>query len=412
MKLIYHHRTLAEDAQGIHIEKMIRAFKDLGHCVETVALVTSKSSNIPDGSSDGWNLLSLIKKMPQWCYEISAITYNLVGLYMLDQAIKRFKPDFIYERYALNTFCGVIAAQRHGIPLILEVNAPLRREQQILGRLVFKRLARYTEKWICSHATHTIVVTKSLQRLLAEDGIPLGKLTVMHNGIDPTEINPGIRGDRVRAKYGLGNRTVIGFVGWFRKWHGLELLFEPTIVDEIHRRDLRILLIGDGPAMADLRRMVADRALQKLVTFTGPVPREEIAEHIAAMDVAIQPSAPPYACPMKIIEYMGMARCIVAPRQPNVLEILDDSSSALLFDPHDRSSFRIAIMQAVCNPELRIQIARNGYKVLQSKAYYWARNAERVLALLSEQSRCTSNLEPIQFNPAVSRSRRNKSSNH
>jgi glycosyltransferase involved in cell wall biosynthesis len=410
MKLIYHHRTLAGDAQGIHIDKMIRAFKELGHHVETVALVSSRSDKIPDGGTAGGKWIRLIKKTPQWCYELSAIAYNLVGLCMLDQAIRRVKPDFIYERYALNTFCGVIAAQCHGIPLILEVNAPLRREQESLGQLAFKQLARFTEKWICSHATHTIVVTKALQELLAEDGISLGKLTVMHNGIDPTEINPGIKGYRVRERYSLGDSTVIGFVGWFRKWHGLEMLFDASVADEIKRRGVRVLLIGEGPAKEELCQMVSDRGLDKVVTFTGPVAREEMAEHIAAMDIALQPSAPPYACPMKIIEYMGMARCIIAPRQPNVLEMLDESSSALLFDPHSPSSLREAIIQAVCDPGLRLRIAQNGYKNLQSRGYYWTRNAERVLALLFKQDGRTPNLKPLSPNLVVSSSFRNKSS--
>ena len=38
MKILYHHRTRAEDAQGVHIQEMINAFKKLGHQVEAVSL--------------------------------------------------------------------------------------------------------------------------------------------------------------------------------------------------------------------------------------------------------------------------------------------------------------------------------------------------------------------------------------
>ncbi len=384
MRLLYHHRTLAGDAQGIHIEKMIQAFKELGHHVDTVALVPSRSRNMGNPATPVSKWFDLVKKTPQWSYEFSTLAYNLVGLRLLDRAVRKTNPEFIYERYSLNTMCGILVARRYRIPLILEVNAPLRREQETLGRLSFRRLARFTERWICSNATHTIAVTDVLKNLLVEDGVPPQKLTVIHNGVDQRELHPGISGDSVRARYNLTGRTIIGFVGWFRKWHGLEMLFEAIKAQELFRHEVSVLLVGDGPAMNDLRQLVRAQNLENIVIFTGPVRREEMAEHIAAMDVALQPSTPPYACPMKIIEYMGMARCIVAPRQPNILELLDNNSSALLFDPGDITSFRSAILRSVCDREMRGEIGRKAHETLKARGYYWTRNAERTLALLPQ----------------------------
>jgi glycosyltransferase involved in cell wall biosynthesis len=67
------------------------------------------------------------------------------------------------------------------------------------------------------------------------------------------------------------------------------------------------------------------------VVFPGAVKRHDIAAHIAAMDIAVQPRPPEYACPMKILEYIGMGKCTVAPDQPNIRESLDDGITGLLF---------------------------------------------------------------------------------
>src|SRR5262249_28142189 len=146
---------------------------------------------------------------------------------------------------------------------------------------------------------------------------------------------------------------VIGFVGWFRKWHGLEMLLESMREVCLAKQDIRLLLVGDGPAYSDLYRYVETYGLQSTVVFTGPVERQAIAAHIAAMDIAVQPSVAEYACPMKILEYMGMGRCIVAPNQPNIQELLEDGVSGFLFPPGDKDSLRATLRELLDHPAKR-----------------------------------------------------------
>ena len=214
MKILYHHRTQAEDAQGIHIHEMVQAFRDLGHDVEIVALVQGERQTTQPTVPSKWKRLTELA--PAWLYELMSLTYNLVGYRKLARAIKRNRPGLIYERYALNTFCGIWASRRFGIPLVLEVNAPLRYEQEQLGKLVFKKLARFSERWICSHSTRTLVVSGVMRDMLAAEGVPAEHLTVMLNGIDTRRFHANVSGEEVRQRYRLAGQTVIGFVGWFR----------------------------------------------------------------------------------------------------------------------------------------------------------------------------------------------------
>ena len=95
MKILYHHRTQSEDAQGIHISEMIKAFRDLGHDVEMVALVEVNEESERKVRGNRWKWF--IDWMPRWFYELMSLLYNLHGYRRLGQMIKLKRPVSQYE---------------------------------------------------------------------------------------------------------------------------------------------------------------------------------------------------------------------------------------------------------------------------------------------------------------------------
>lgn len=380
MRILYHHRTQAEDAQGVHIYEMIGAFRELGHEVDLVALVTLDEKREKKVRGGGWEWLAL--RVPNLFYEMMELAYNVFGYLRLRGRIRKRRPDLIYERYSLNTFCGIWAGRRFGIPIVLEVNAPLSLEQQRLGKLTFKALAAFSERWICSNATRTVVVSEQMKEILIREGVKGEKLAVIPNGINPKEFHPEISGEEVRRRYGLEGKIVIGFVGWFRPWHGLEMLLEIMSEERLADQSVRLLLVGDGPAFPDLHAYAKGHDLLSAVVFTGPVKRREMGAHIAAMDIAVQPSANEYACPMKIFEYMGMGKCIVAPDQANLREILEDRMNAFLFRPADRAHLKSVLLNAIRDREGRRSMGARAYSTIDRRRYLWSANAEKTLDLV------------------------------
>jgi glycosyltransferase involved in cell wall biosynthesis len=382
MRILYHHRTQAEDAQGIHIREMVKAFRSLGHEVEMISLLKSDEGSEKKAWKNPWKWL--LRWIPNWFYEIMSFAYNLYGYRCLCQAIKSKKPDLLYERYALNTFCGIWASRRFGIPLVLEVNAPLYYEQNKLGKLTFKRLARVSERWICSHATRTVVVSNVMKDFLMREGIPASRLIVMPNGIDPQQFHPGVCGKAIRKRYGLTDTQVIGFVGWFRPWHGVDMLLKIMHEANFADRGVRLLLVGDGPAYPDLCSYAEKHNLLSTVVFTGPIRQEEIPAYIAAMDIAVQPRATEYACPMKLFEYMSMGKCVVAPDQPNIREILVDRVNGFLFQAENMGSLRSTLQEVLNNSVKRETAGQNAYRTIYGREFLWEANAQRTLALISD----------------------------
>jgi glycosyltransferase involved in cell wall biosynthesis len=105
------------------------------------------------------------------------------------------------------------------------------------------------------------------------------------------------------------------------------------------------------------------------------------------MDVAVQPSAPEYACPMKIIEYMAMARCVVAPDQPNIREVIDDGRNGLLFTAADKNALEVVLLRAIGDSAPRRALGKNALETVFSRGFLWATNAERAVLLAREAGR-------------------------
>src|SRR5262249_34768155 len=142
-----------------------------------------------------------------------------------------------------------------------------------------------------------------------------------------------------------------------------------------------LLIVGDGPARAELEARALRLGLADRVRFTGVVRREDIPRHVAAYDVALQPAATPYASPLKLFEYMALGRAIIAPIQPNICEILVDGDDALLFDPSVDGDFAAKTERLVNDAGLRRQLSAGALKTLITKDYTWSANAARVMTL-------------------------------
>ena len=135
---------------------------------------------------------------------------------------------------------------------------------------------------------------------------------------------------------------------------------------------------------AEIESRVEELGLANHVTITGPVPRNDITRYIAAIDICLQPDVTEYASPMKIFEYMGMGKCVVAPDQENIREILVNGKTALLFKPGSRNAMMEAIQQAVRDPDLRKNLGFNARQEIVSRGFLWTRNAERAIALAEQ----------------------------
>ena len=113
MRVLYHHRTRAEDAQGIHINALCRAFEQLGHNVNVVALLAKENGQTSvdetDARKQGNSIMNF--EIPHWLYECFALGYNIPAFITLTHTVLKSRPDLIYERYSIFTISGLLVSK-------------------------------------------------------------------------------------------------------------------------------------------------------------------------------------------------------------------------------------------------------------------------------------------------------------
>lgn len=375
MKILYHHRTLGDGAEGIHIREMVKAFRELGHEV----MVIGPTGETPPESSRKAKTLGQIKRLiPQALYELLEIAYTGHCAWKTFSAIHAFRPDFIYDRYITFNAGTILAGRLSRIPVCLEVNAPLAMERSVQQdeRLVFRGIASWMEKWICSNATHTVVVSTPLKQYLESIGVPRGKCIVMPNGVDPQRFTPRTRDRVLSDDLGIPQDSfVVGFTGVLRPWHGLDLLLDAftDMIKSGHKAFL--LIVGDGPYRDTLEKRMDDLGLGHSVRITGRIPHGRVPDYVSLFDVAVSPRATFYASPMKVIEYMALGKPVVVPASSNFLDIIDNRSEGITFEEGNAVALEQALVSLCEEPELRRQLGiRAREKVVRRLNWQWNAN--------------------------------------
>ena len=388
MVILYHHRTRATDAQRIHILEMMRAFQALGHEVEEAALVPAETElDNPERDARQARWQRLVRRLPL-ASEAVQLAYNFAGVPMLIRRIRRRRPDFIYERYSLFNFAGVLAGRVFRIPVVVEINSPLALEQARDRAIRWHGLARWAERRAANAATHVIAVSVPLRDILVGMGVSPEKITVIPNGVDPERFRPRPPDPQLRRRLGLVGRVVAGFVGWFRNWHRIDLLIEALASSKLLREKAAVLLVGDGPETPRLKELAARRGIENIVRFSGPLPHRDVARHVALFDIAVQPAANEYCCPMKVIEYLAAGKPVVAPDQPNLRDLVEDGVEAVLFAPGSAEALARALERLVDDEDLRARMGRAAAAAIERRGYLWKRNAQRVLELVAKTRGC------------------------
>lgn len=379
MKILYHHRIRSKDGQYVHLEEMVHALLALGHEVELVGPGNIQNEEF---GSDGGLVAVLKEKMPPPVYEMLELTYALADYRRLSVAVRRFRPDVIYERYNLYLPSGIWAQRRHGVPLILEVNAPLFDERSRFGGISLRRVAEWSERFVWRNADIVLPVTGVLARTLRQAGVPDERMQVVHNGINERHFADLPTPDQAKARLGLSGRLVLGFVGFMRDWHGLDRVLR--FMAQNRDLDAHALFVGDGPDRARLEKMAIEMDLGDRLTVTGVMKRDAIPATIAAFDVALQPAVVEYASPLKLFEYLAVGLPIVAPDSPNIREILEDGANAVLFASTDESDFSRVLGRLCRDSELRERLGVAARQTVVTQGLTWASNAARVIRLATE----------------------------
>jgi glycosyltransferase involved in cell wall biosynthesis len=305
-------------------------------------------------------------------------------------------PAFIYQRYSIDDYSGVALARAYGVPLVLEYNGPKVWVSRHWGSRLpprHERLVEQIELLNLAAADVVVVVSEALRDELLARGVPERKILVNPNGVDVGRYAPTVQGDAVRARHGLVGKTVVGFIGTFGRWHGAEVLAEAfgmwrQLFPE-HGDTVRLLLIGDGVTMPEVRTRLQRWGASEACVCTGLIPQQHGPEHLAACDFFVAPNVPNpdgsefFGSPTKLFEYMAMGKGIVASDLGQIGRVLRHDDSGWLVKPGDVEDLVQGLQMLTVDEGRRRRLGEMARREAVAR-YTWREHTRRIVAKIDE----------------------------
>jgi glycogen synthase len=312
--------------------------------------------------------------------EVAALTDAICAL------AATWRPDILHAHSpALCGLAAVRAGKRLGIPVVYEIrafweDAAVGNGTGQAGSLKYK-LTRALENHVVAEAGQVVTICEGLRSDLLDRGVPGAKLSIMPNGVDLELFgHPVPRDPALAEELGLGKGPVIGFIGSFYDYEGLDDLVAamPLLLDR--HPDVRLLLVGGGPMDSALLAQVTASPAAHAIRFTGRVPHTQVERYYALTDVMAYPRKASrltdLVTPLKPLEAMAQGKLVAASNVGGHRELMTHGVTGTLFTPDDPAACAKALADLLDR--------RDGWDAMREAArqhvrakHDWAHNAQR-----------------------------------
>lgn len=334
--------------------------------------------------------------------ELSLILANGPCYKLLSTKVTASKPAYIYERICLGNFVGARLSHELKIPYIVEYNGSeisMRRSFDT-GEFEYEKFFLKAEEVAFKQASIISVISDAVRDDLLRRGIPGDKILVNPNGVDLTVYAPMEISRRRLLRKELGfseTDRVVGFIGTFGGWHGIEVLAEA--LPQICRREqnTRFLLIGDGNFKYLIDESIRKYGLESRVICTGRVAHARGAELLGTCDIYASPHSSHmvdsrfFGSPTKLFEYMAMGGGIVGSDLEQIGEVLSPAihvanlteafeitrERSILCKPGDVGEFVEAVVFLTRHPEIAAKLGQNA-RIAAEQEYSWRNHVARL----------------------------------
>lgn len=288
----------------------------------------------------------------------------------LEDVASEVRPDIIHAHSpVLNAFPAIKVARKLGIPVVYEIrafweDAAVDHGTTTEGSLRY-RATRRLETRAIKQVDHVFTICEGLRSDIAARGIQADKITVIPNAVDVESFAVGgVPDDALREQLGLSACTVVGFIGSFYAYEGLDLLLDALPLILFRLPDVRLLLVGGGPQEQALKEQAKRLGLEDKVVFSGRVPHSEVQRHYDLIDVLAYPRhsmrLTELVTPLKPLEAMAQGRLLVASDVGGHRELIRDGETGMLFSAGSATSLAETIMKLLVKREYWTEMREAG----------------------------------------------------
>ena len=373
-----------------HVSEVACGLRELGHNVVVIARAHNRVARQRLGCG------ALLVRSP-WRKELA-----LAGTGQVRRVMRGFKPDVVMERYYNFAGAGVLLAHRRGIPLLLEVNAPMTDPANSLKTRLDRVLLGAMRRWAVRQARWSRAIVTPLSTTVPPE-VPRDRIHELPWGANVEQFNPRLQSERpeqmaeLRRELGLAvEGPVAVFLGSFRRWHGARhfALAARQLIES--GSSMSFVAIGGGPELKALEDEVRGWALPEgRLVFAGARPHEEIPDLLAMGDIGVAPfdmaAHEPlreygfYWSPLKVFEYMAAGLPVVTIDIPPLNEIVREGREGLLYPSGEVDTLVGALRTLERDPELSRALGASARERVVDR-YSWRAHCEALDRILREMA--------------------------
>ena len=297
-----------------------------------------------------------------------------------------WRPDLLHAHSpALCGKAALIAARRLGLPLVYEIrafweDAAVSNGTGSGGNLKY-RLTRALENNVVAGADAVVTICQGLKDDLVARGTDPAKITLSPNGVDLALFGAALAPDPALAQQlELGDGPVIGFIGSFYDYEGLDDLIAamPTLIARVPAA--RLLLVGGGPVEDALRAQAAASPAAAAIRFVGRVPHSQVERYYALMDVMAYPRKASrltdLVTPLKPLEAMAQGKLVAASDVGGHRELITHGQTGTLFAPDDPAACAATLAGLLAEKSCWQAMREAGFAHVRT-SHDWAKNVHR-----------------------------------
>lgn len=312
------------------------------------------------------------------------------------QVAKEVKPDILHAHSpALNGVAALRVGKKLGIPVVYEIRAFWEDAAVDHGTStewgMRYRLTRAMETYVLRRADAATTICEGLRsEIIATRGIPASKLTVIPNAVNIEDFSIGGERDHaLAAQLGLEGKTVLGFIGSFYAYEGLNVLLQALPAMLKSNPEIRVLLVGGGPQDAALKAQARDLGVQDQVIFTGRVPHNEVQRYYDLVDVLVYPRLKmrltDLVTPLKPLEAMAQGRVLVASDVGGHKELIEHGKTGMLFAAGDPQALADQVLALLATRQQWPAMREQGRRFVEAERN-WAASVARYRPVYSALS--------------------------
>ncbi len=294
----------------------------------------------------------------------------------LEQVARIVEPDIIHAHSpVLNALPALKVGRKLGIPVVYEIrafweDAAVDHGTTNQGSLRY-RATRGLETRAIQRADHVFTICEGLRADIVARGVPSSKVTVIPNAVNVESFQLGSPPDpALLAKLGLTGSTVVGFIGSFYAYEGLDLLVAALPQLLAARPDIKLLLVGGGSQEANLRSQAQALGVADKVVFAGRVPHQDVNKYYDLIQVLAYPRHPmrltELVTPLKPLEAMAQGQLFVASDVGGHKELVQHNQTGVLFKAGSADALAESLLGLLNNPALWPVLKTNGREFVEN----------------------------------------------